>query len=92
MTGTESDRQHAKVPSRRLLSPSPAPQGAERRPRAFRLLLPLAVVLQAAGLPVIAGQASAEPEVLLVPERPPAVQAEMADTVVDGVGINVHLL
>ncbi len=48
-------------------------------------------MLQVVGLPVLAGQASTEPQPLL-PERPPAVQARMSDSVADGVGVNVHLL
>jgi hypothetical protein len=78
------------VPSRRHL-PLSALRLATPRTRVVRLLLPVAVVLQVAGLPVLAGEASTEPQPSL-PERPAAVQARMSDTVADGAGVNVHLL
>jgi VCBS repeat-containing protein len=57
------------------------------RSRALQLLVPLSVAVQVA-VPVIGAQASTA----ATTERPPAVQAQMADTVVDGLGVNIHLL
>jgi hypothetical protein len=81
------------VPTRRALYPSlwSRSRDAVRRARPVPLLLPVALVLQAVALPVLAGPVSADAEPLPA-ERPPSVQAQMADTVVDGVGVNVHLL